>query len=206
MPFYVGKGVGKRCEFHVDEAKYYVNRKSKKLNKLRKLLSLGLLPIITKIEEGVSDAQAIEFEMFVIAEMRDLGIPLTNMTDGGDGAKGYKHTEAHKEYMSSVHKGRKFSEETKLKMRKPKSEEGRKNIAEAHKNSTYKPSEETKQKTSNALIGRLFSEDHKSKISAALSGKQKPKTECPHCHKLASAAMASRWHFDNCKSKEQNVK
>jgi len=202
MPFYVGKGVGQRCHFHVDEAKYYVNRKSKKLNKLRKLLSLGLLPIITKIEEGVSDAQAIEFEMFVIAEMRDIGITLTNMTDGGDGAKGYKHTEAHKKHISSVHKGRVFSEETKQKMRKPKSEEGKKNMAEARKSSTYKPSEETKQKLSKSLVGRTFTDEHKSKISSSLSGKSKPKLQCPHCQKLASAAMASRWHFDNCKSKE----
>jgi hypothetical protein len=202
MPFYVGKGHGKRCEFHLDEAKYYVNRKSKKLNKIRKLMSLGMTPIIKKVEESVSDAQAIEFEMFVISEMRDIGITLTNMTDGGDGAKGYKHTEEHLEYISKKFKGRVVSEETKQKMRKPKPEQGKENMAKARITSTYRPSEETKKKTSLSMIGKTFSDEHKSKISAALTGKLKPKKQCPHCQKLASPAMAARWHFDNCKSKE----
>lgn len=202
LPFYVGKGHGKRCEFHLDEAKYYTKRKSKKLNKIRKLTSLGLKPIITKVEENVSDAQAIEFEMFLIAEMRDFGIELTNMTDGGDGAKGYKHTEEHKAHISTVHLGRVVSEKTKQKMRKPKSEQGRANIAKAHKESTYRPSAETKCKTSEALKGRIFTDEHRAKITAGLIGKPKAKIECPHCQKLASPAMSKRWHFDNCKSKE----
>lgn len=202
MPFYVGKGHGKRCEFHLDEAKYYTNRKSKKLNKIRKLMSLGMKPIITKVEENVSDAQAIDFECLLIAEMRDIGIPLTNMTDGGDGAKGYKHTEEHLKYVSELFKGRIVSEETKQKMRKPKSEEGRANMAKARLTTTYRPSEETKRKTSEALRGRIITDEHKAKIKAGLIGKPKAKIECPHCHKLASPAMAKRWHFDNCKDKE----
>jgi hypothetical protein len=202
MPFYVGKGHGKRCEAHLDEAKYYTKRKSKKLNKIRKLMSLGMKPIITKVEENVSDAQAIDFECFLIAEMRDIGIPLTNMTDGGDGAQGYKHTEEHKKYVTQLFKGRIVSEETKQKMRKPKSEEGRANIAKARLTTTYRPSEETKRKTSEALKGRIITDEHKAKIKAGLTGKPKAKIECPHCQKLVSPAMAKRWHFDNCKDKE----
>lgn len=202
MPFYVGKGHGKRCEFHLDEAKYYTKRKSKKLNKIRKLMSLGMKPIITKVEESVSDAQAIDFECLLIAEMRDIGIPLTNMTDGGDGAKGYKHTEEHKRYMSSIQKGKAITEEHRQAMCKPKSEEGRKNMALARQTTLYRPSKETKKKMSDALKGRTFTEEHKAKIKAGLTGKPKVKIECPHCQKLASPAMAKRWHFDNCKDKE----
>ena len=202
LPFYVGKGHGNRCYFHVNEAKYYPKRKSLKLNKIRKLLSLGLNPIVKKVEENVSDKQAIEFECLLIAEIRDLGIQLTNMTDGGDGAKGYKHTEKHKQMMREKFKGRIISEEHRQKMRKPKSEEGRKNIAKARLITKYRPSEETKRKTSEALKGRSFTDEQKAKIKAALIGKPKPKIECPHCHKLAAPAMAKRWHFDNCKHKE----
>lgn len=202
MPFYVGKGHGKRCEFHLDEAKYYSNRKSLKLNKIRKLMSLGLKPIITKVEENVSDADAIEFECLLIAEMRDIGIPLTNMTEGGDGAKGYKHTEEHKQMMRELFAGRIFTEEHRQAMSKPKSEEGRKNMALARQTTLYRPSEETKRKTSEALKGRSFTDKHKAKIKIGLTGKPKAKIECPHCQKLASPAMAKRWHFDNCKDKE----
>lgn len=202
QPFYVGKGSGNRCRFHLDEAKYYVKRKSKKLNKIRKLFSIGMEPTIIKVEENVTDADAIDLEVLLIAEMRDIGIPLTNMTDGGDGAQGYKHTEEHKQKMRDLFAGRIITEEHRLKMRKPKSPEGRAAIAAAKLVSTYKPSEETKRKTSESLKGRVFSDEHKAKIKAAITGKPKPKIECPHCKKLASPAMAKRWHFDNCKDKE----
>jgi hypothetical protein len=209
MPFYVGKGHGKRCEFHLDEAKYYTNRKSLKLNKIRKLISLGLKPIITKVEKNVSDADAIDFECLLISEMRDIGIPLTNMTDGGDGAKGYKHTEENKRLASERQKNRVMTEEHKQKMRKPKSEEGRANIAKARLTTTYRPSEETKRKTSEALLGRASpmkgrkqSDEAKAKMSAWRKGKAKPKVECVHCNQLVAVNTAKRWHFDNCKSKE----
>jgi hypothetical protein len=209
MPFYVGKGHGKRCEFHLDEAKYYNNRKSKKLNKIRKLLSLGMKPIITKVEENVTDAQAIDLECLIIAEMRDIGIPLTNMTDGGDGAKGYKHTEENKRLASERQKNRVMTEEHKQKMRKPKSEEGRANIAKARLTTTYRPSKETKRKTSEALLGRPSpmkgrkqSEEAKAKMSAWRKGIPKPKVECVYCNQLLAVNTAKRWHFDNCKSKE----
>jgi hypothetical protein len=202
MPFYVGKGHGKRCKFHLDEAKYYTSRKSKKLNKIRKLMSLGLKPIIAKVEENVSDVDAIDFECLLIAEMRDIGIQLTNMTDGGDGAQGYKHTEEHKQIMRELFAGRIFTEEHRRAMSKPKSEDGRANIAKARLTTTYRPSEETKRKTSEALKGRIITDEHKAKIKAGLTGKPKAKIECPHCQKLASPAMAKRWHFDNCKDKE----
>jgi len=206
VPFYVGKGQGRRCDAHVDEAKYYTKRRSPKLNKIRKLLALGLNPIVIKVQDGISDAQAIELECFLIAEMRDFGIPLTNMTDGGDGAKGYRHTEAHLRRMSALLKGRVFSEEHLQKMRKPKSREGRANIAKARLTTTYRPSEETKRKTSEALLGRPSpmrgrkqTEDARAKMSAAGKGRAKPKVECPHCKRFIAVNTAKRWHFDNCK-------
>ena len=209
LPFYVGKGVGKRCYFHSFEAKHYIERKSHKLNKIRKLDKLGLKPIIRKVEENVSDEQAIEFEMFLISELRDFGIKLTNMTDGGDGALGYRHTEEHKKHISEVHKGRVFSDETKQKMSKPKSEDGRANIAKAREASTYRPSEETKRKTSESLKGRASpikgrtqSNDAKAKMSAKRKGIKKERIECPHCGKDVAVNLAKRWHFDNCKNKE----
>jgi len=209
QPFYVGKGKGSRCRFHLDEAKYYTNRKSKKLNKIRKLFLLGLEPTIIKVDENVTDAEAIDLEVLLIAEMRDIGIPLTNMTDGGDGAQGYRHTEEHKRFASERQKNRAFTEEHKQRMRKPKSEEGRAAIAAARLTTTYRPSEETKRKTSEALIGRpspmkgqTHSDEARAKMSAAGKNKPKQKVECLHCRKLVAINTAKRWHFDNCKNKE----
>ena len=209
QPFYVGKGKGNRCRFHLDEAKYYNKRKSLKLSKIRKLFSLGMEPTIVKVEENVTDAQAIDLEVLLIAEMRDIGIPLTNMTDGGDGAQGYKHPKEHLDRMSALFKNRFVSEETKQRMRKPKSEQGRANIAKARLTTSYRPTEETKRKTSKALLGRpspmkgkTHTDEARAKMSAAGKGKPKSKVECPHCHKLVAVNTAKRWHFDNCKDKE----
>lgn len=209
LPFYVGKGRGERCNAHVAEAKYYVKRKSLKLNKIRKLLRLGMMPIVVKVEENVSDKQAIDLECLLIAEMRDIGFQLTNMTDGGDGAQGYKHTEEHKRWASETQIGRVFSEETKQKMRKPRSEIAKANMAKAQKASKYRPSEETKRKTSQALKGRpspmkgrVQSAEARAKMSEWRKGRPKPKVECPHCKKQVAVNTAKRWHFDNCKDKE----
>lgn len=209
LPFYVGKGIGERCNAHLLEAKYYVKRKSLKLSKIRKLMRLGMEPIVVKVEENVSDKQALDLECLLIAEMRDLGFKLTNMTDGGDGAKGYKHTEEHKQMMREKFKGRIITEEHRQKMRRPKSEQGRKNIALARLETNYRPSEETKRKTSEALkgrpspmMGRIHTDDARAKMSAVGKGRPKPKVACPHCHKAVAVNTAKRWHFDNCKEQK----
>lgn len=208
-PFYIGKGNGDRCNFHVKEAIYYKKRKSLKLNKIRSILNDGHEVIVVKVEDNVSDEMAMDFECLLISEMRGHGFDLTNMTDGGDGALGYKHTEDHKNYISFLQKNRVFSEEHKAKMRKPKSAEGRANIAKARLETTYRPSEETKLKTSKALKGRISpmkgkkqTDEAKEKMSLARKGLKKPKVVCPNCDKSIAVNVSKRWHFDNCKEKK----
>lgn len=77
--------------------------------------------------------------------------------------------------------GKHHSEETKQKMRKPKSEQHRLNMSKARK-------------------GVVLSDDWKKKLSEAkLSA---PTFKCTHCGKEAKAAMFSRWHGDKCRSLE----
>lgn len=216
--FYVGKGQGNRPLAHIIEAKktkhtYKPNKY--KLNTIRKILNKGLEVIIQKIE-APSEQEAIEMEMLLIAMYgrRDIktGI-LTNCTDGGDGTSGYKHTAEALRKMSECQKGKIFTEEHKANMRKPKSEEGRKAIALARLTTTYRPSTETKQKTSIALKGRPspmrgrnHTEKAKLKMSQWRKGRPKAKIACPQCAKLIAVNTAKRWHFDNCKTqKEQYV-
>jgi group I intron endonuclease len=103
--------------------------------------------------------------------------------------KGKHHSEETKNRMSiaklgkpSWNKNIQLSEETKNRMsiaklgkkRKPFSEEHLKNMSIAKLGKKRKPlSQETKSKISNALIGKLFSEEHKLRISNAKTGKTK---------------------------------
>ena len=91
VPFYIGKGQHRRIECHFREART-TTKNHPKLQKIRKIESLGLSVIVRKVEENVSDADAQDLEMLIIAEVRDKGIQLCNLTDGGDGSAGYKHT------------------------------------------------------------------------------------------------------------------
>ena len=61
MPFYVGKGVGRRCHFHAWEAKNS-DKLTYKLNKIRKIQNLGLDIVVSKVEENVSHEQAKELD------------------------------------------------------------------------------------------------------------------------------------------------
>lgn len=106
MPFYVGKGKGRRCDYHLWEARFKTYKKSYKLHKIRKLLSKGIIPKVVKVEENVSDTLAKDFEMLIIAELRSLNIKLTNVTEGGDGGLGLKPSKETRLKTSLALKGR----------------------------------------------------------------------------------------------------
>lgn len=149
-PFYVGKGKGNRPFYHINEAKQNKITKTTnkhKLNIIKSILKENLEVVVTKIE-APSEEEAFEIEELLIAMLgrKDTGTGiLTNMTDGGEGTSGKiksyvgvnnpnygktgslcvwfgrKHTEETKKKISEGNKGKIISEETKQKMRKPKS-------------------------------------------------------------------------------------
>lgn len=100
-----------------------------------------------------------------------------NLTDGGDGALGFKHSEESKEKMRQAHLGKKVSEETKQKIS---------NASKGEKNHFYNKhhSEENKIKISETLKGNIpwnkgqtnvYSNETKKKMSEAKIGKHYPK-------------------------------
>ena len=107
-----------------------------------------------------------------------LGIPT-----GPNKGRGKPHSDGWRGYT--------YSEESKQKMRKPKSEE--------HKQKLRKPrSEESKQK-----MRKPKSEEHKQNMRKP-KGKQQnpaPKIECPHCGLVGGTSAMKHYHFDNCKKK-----
>jgi len=85
------------------------------------------------------------------------------------------------------------SEETRNKLRGPRSEESKKNM---------KCSDERKEASRTRMTNRLVSEETKEK--SRISALNKPTVICPHCNKQGKIGAMNRWHFDNCKLKINN--
>jgi hypothetical protein len=79
--FYIGKGQGKRAH----QLKY-------RNDKWKKVVSKYGNPTVQVLAEWKTEAEALEHEMFLIQCFRDMGYSLANLTDGGEGTSGYKHT------------------------------------------------------------------------------------------------------------------
>lgn len=80
------------------------------------------------------------------------------------------------------------SEETKAKMRKPKSESHRANISKA-------------QRANGGNGPAKHSEESKNKTRATMKLRPRANKVCPHCNKEGGFLSMSRWHFNNCKEK-----
>lgn len=100
------------------------------------------------IEYTETDEEALRRETQWIFLLREKGYTLYNLTDGGDGAVGFKHSEETKKLLSEINSGANHplfgthrSEETKNKIseghigveREPFSSEWKKNMSESHK-------------------------------------------------------------------------
>lgn len=91
-PFYIGKGKNDRCKNGL-----YDKHKSYKINKINAIKNEALNVIILKLYENMTNKNACLKEIKLIKNIGryDLNLgPLTNHTDGGDGALGTKHTDA----------------------------------------------------------------------------------------------------------------
>jgi hypothetical protein len=130
------------------------------------------------------EAGAFDHERALIAEYREAGVRLVNMTDGGDGASGAKRSEETKRRMSEAGKGKHpaphWSEEMRTKARARNL--GKRMSAEAIEKSAAfhfgrKRSPETLAKMSAAISGRKYStprsghtltQEHRENIAASL--------------------------------------
>jgi hypothetical protein len=123
-PYYIGKGQGKRI---YSKQKYIKPPKDKSR--------------IIYLKQNLTETEAFRHEIYMIAVLgrKDLGTGiLRNLTDGGEGVSGYRHSDETKMFIKEVGKGRKHSDKTKKKISignkgKKQTEETKKKIGDANR-------------------------------------------------------------------------
>ena len=141
--FYVGKGDANRAKSHRGRSEHWH----------RVVRKHGMTVDIAA--SWPTEREALSHEVLLIACLRELGEPLVNQTDGGDGMSGHKHTPETKALMSAAAKGRPKSPAAREKMRayrlgKPVSERARALIGAFHSARVRPKSEYDKQRLTNA--------------------------------------------------------
>ena len=128
MPFYVGKGKGNRLFTKTKRNTHWKNIENKH----------GFNAEICS--HWNTENEALEHEKFLIACFKDIGIPLVNMTDGGEGTSGWIPSE---------------------NWRNKKSKSQKENFVNPMLN------EKSRIKSSNSRLGKPHSEQHKINIGKA---------------------------------------
>lgn len=143
--FYVGKGTFNRAWDRRKRTQWWRNIVAKH----------GLSIIIVK--RDMSEACAFSLERALIRAYHG---QLCNLTDGGEGSSGYKHTAETRAKLSVMKKGKKPP---------PLSAEARAKIAKA--NTGRKMSDEARAKMSAAWVGRVITPEWRAKLTAAQKGR-----------------------------------
>lgn len=182
--FYVGKGTRKRA--------YFLSRKENRRHHriAAKLKRLGLAIDVRIIADGLSEAEAFRLEIEHIKLLRDRGVDLVNTTNGGEGASGNVVSAETRSKISRATMGR----------RKPHLI-GRRHSARTSSQNKRKISAAQKGKPRPELIGRklspegierlknrVFTEEHRRKISEAKKGKAPCRKSVTSCANLKNGA------------------
>ena len=171
MPFYVGKGSGRRAWVLQHRSRYWKNVVAKAGGFAVEMLAVDL-----------PEELALLAEMELISKMRSIGHGLTNLTDGGEGMAVFRFTSDSLERRAAKQRGQKRpSVSEKLKGRS-KSAEHREAIRMAR--AGVKASPQTRELMS------------KTRASMPI-----PLVTCQHCGATMQRMNAARWHGENCKGK-----
>lgn len=165
--FYIGKGTNTRGNYSRSKSK---NRDNSHWHNVVNKHGYKIEIVV----ENLTEQEANEKEMQYILDYGRIDLStgtLVNMTAGGDGSIGHKHTEEAKKKMSEATKGN-----TRW-LGKTHTEEAKKKISDAKKgNNTWlgkKHTEESKKKNSKSNKGKKMSDEAKKKISEFHKGKKK---------------------------------
>jgi hypothetical protein len=151
--FYVGKGSGRRA--------YDMRRGRNRHHKFiqEKLAGLGMAVEVRLVAERLLEGDALALEIERIASHRKAGVALANVSAGGEGPSGRRHTEDEKRRVSAKLKGRVVSASTRAKLSA---------AAMGNKNGLgMKKSPEAIERTAAAHRGATRSPESRAKISAS---------------------------------------
>jgi len=176
------KYIGKHSTNNIDDSYFgggvYLKRSIKKY---------GISNFSKKIIEFCDKSDLNKKEIYWISKMNTKNPNGYNLTNGGDGGDTYSllnetQKNKFKEKSSRINKGKKFSEEIKQKMKKPKSESHKQKLkgpkSEEHKRRMKEAwierrknpvSEETREKIGNVRKGQKHQESSRNKIGQANS-------------------------------------
>jgi len=166
--FYIGKGQRNRA--------YKLNRRN---SKWKNIVAKYGTPKIEILSRWGTESEALDHEKFLIACFKDLGFNLCNLTDGGEGISGYKHTEKTKEKVKNFHtgkawcKGRKMPEDQKQKI--SISLLGNKRSVGVVQTLAHREANSLKQLGNKRALGYTHTDLHKTKIKTLLIGNQNAK-------------------------------
>ena len=178
--FYVGKGMSGS-----GRSNYKFNRNQHWHNIVNKA---GYT--VRKLAEGLTEELAFNKEIERIKELREIGIKLCNLTDGGDGTSGYKYTNEQRARLSEVMTG----ENHPMYGKKQSAQTVEKRTGENNGFYNKKHTEESLAKIREASSNP--SDEVRAKFSA--SALARSKVTCPHCGIEGDPGGMTNWHFDNC--------
>lgn len=150
--FYIGKGVNGRA--------YEMGRRN--VHWKRVVAKYGN-PHVEILANWNTEIEAFDHEKLLIASFRDMGVKLVNITDGGEGTSGSKHSEETKARMSEIAKQRPpVSEATRLKLSK--------SLTGKKIGKRYEMTDAIRKKMSDARKGKKMSEEQRLALSKRMMG------------------------------------
>jgi hypothetical protein len=156
-PYYVGKGKGNRA---------YDNYKRRFPIPPKDRIKI----VLTNLTEEQAFVNEKDFIAWYGRKDNNTGI-LRNLTDGGEGMSGYKHTEEAKKNIKEKRKNQVFTDETKKKLSE--------SLKKRHEDGSISPpmlgkhhTKEFKEYLSKLYTGRTVTEEQKRKISIAHKGRK----------------------------------
>ena len=183
--FYIGKGQRNRAFDKISRSKKWKELVAKEGDYRVEILA-----------QWPTEQEAFEHEIFLIGCFKDMGANLVNVSKGGYGASGYRHTAEYLEYMKSIMSGnsnpffgKAHSNATKQKISQAKT-------ANPTRAWLGKPRDEaTRNKISVSLkghVGHKHTDESKAKLSLAHTGKkQAPPSE--ETRKKLSESVKMSW-------------